>query len=214
MKLWSDGLDPGGPIPARYALGRPDPTSHVTFSDNVSPPLAWSTPPRGTRSLALVCVDADAPSRRDDANQEDRDVPADLPRVPFFHWVLADLPPDARHLGEGEFASGVVPRGKRGPLGGPRGTRQGLNDYTGWFGGDPAMEGDYFGYDGPCPPWNDSIVHHYTFTMYALDVPHLPAWGPFTGSEALAALRGRVLAQASLVGTYAINPRARDLGGR
>ena len=32
------------------------------------------------------------------------------------------------------------------------------------------MSGDYFGYDGPCPPWNDSIVHHYVFTVYALDV--------------------------------------------
>jgi len=31
------------------------------------------------------------------------------------------------------------------------------------------MKGTYFGYDGPAPPWNDSVVHHYAFTLYAVD---------------------------------------------
>ena len=35
------------------------------------------------------------------------------------------------------------------------------------------MFGDYYGYDGPCPPWNDELVHRYVFTLYALDVPRL-----------------------------------------
>ena len=52
----------------------------------------------------------------------------------------------------------------------PRGARQGINDYTGWFAGDKDMAGNYFGYDGPCPPWNDEIPHRYVFTLYALDV--------------------------------------------
>ena len=59
----------------------------------------------------------------------------------------------------GEFSDGVTAGGKAGPDG-PRGARQGINNYREWFAGDPAMAGDYFGYDGPCPPWNDSIVHH------------------------------------------------------
>jgi phosphatidylethanolamine-binding protein (PEBP) family uncharacterized protein len=68
------------------------------------------------------------------------------------------------------------------------------------------MAGDYFGYDGPCPPWNDSIVHHYTFTLYALDVARCPVEGKFTGPEALAAIAGHILDQASITCTYSLNP--------
>ena len=49
---------------------------------------------------------------------------------------------------------GVTPRGKSGPDS-AGGTRSGLNGYTEWFAGDADMGGQYFGYDGPCPPWND-----------------------------------------------------------
>jgi phosphatidylethanolamine-binding protein (PEBP) family uncharacterized protein len=43
------------------------------------------------------------------------------------------------------------------------------------------MAGEYYGYDGPCPPWNDERVHTYVFTLYALDIPRLPLEGRFTG---------------------------------
>ena len=69
------------------------------------------------------------------------------------------------------------------------------------------MEGDYYGYDGPCPPWNDSLIHHYVFTVYALDLPSLPLAGRFTGADARRAIEGHVLAQASITGTYTLNPR-------
>jgi phosphatidylethanolamine-binding protein (PEBP) family uncharacterized protein len=69
------------------------------------------------------------------------------------------------------------------------------------------MSGDYFGYDGPCPPWNDSIVHHYVFTLYALDVDRVPVEGKFTGTDALKAIDGHTLAKASVTGTYTLNPR-------
>ncbi len=61
--------------------------------------------------------------------------------------------------------------------------RHGINSYTGWFASDPQMEGDYFGYDGPCPPWNDSIVHHYIFTLYALDINELDFEGEVTAEN-------------------------------
>ena len=67
------------------------------------------------------------------------------------------------------------------------------------------MGGHYGGYDGPCPPWNDSILHHYHFTVYALDVASLGLTGPFTGADAQAALSGHVLAEAAHVGTYSLN---------
>jgi phosphatidylethanolamine-binding protein (PEBP) family uncharacterized protein len=69
------------------------------------------------------------------------------------------------------------------------------------------MEGDYFGYDGPCPPWNDSIPHHYVFTVSALDVAQLPLTDKFGGAEVCKALDGHVLASAAITGTYTLNPR-------
>ncbi len=207
MKLWSDSFPDRGYIPPHYALGRYNPRTHVELSDNVNPHLAWNDVPAGARSLALLCVDVDVPGRSDDVNKEDRVVPAELPRVDFYHWVLVDLPADAKPIAEGEFSRGVTARGKTGPAS-ARGTRSGLNDYTGWFRGDKEMEGQYFGYDGPCPPWNDSIVHHYHFRLYALDLPRVPVQGTFTGADVLAAIEGHQLAQASFVGTYAVYPKA------
>jgi Raf kinase inhibitor-like YbhB/YbcL family protein len=191
-------------IPSENAFGVADPQIHATFAANRNPDLSWSGLPSGTRSLVLICHDYDVPSRADDVNQEGRTIPADLPRVDFFHWVLVDLPADSLPIYKAEFSDGVTPRGKPGPAG-PRGTRQGLNDYTRWFTGDKDMEGQYFGYDGPCPPWNDSIVHHYVFTLYALDVPRCPVDGVFTGADVRRAIEGHVLDKATLTGLYSIN---------
>jgi hypothetical protein len=68
------------------------------------------------------------------------------------------------------------------------------------------MEGIYYGYDGPAPPWNDAIVHHYVFTLYALDIPYLQVRGELTGANVQAALAGHALAEATLTGTYSLNP--------
>jgi hypothetical protein len=207
MKLRSDSIVHGQPIPPRYALGRPHPTAHVQLSDDVSPHLVWEDVPAFTQSLALLLVDVDVPSRGDDVNQEGRVVPPSLPRVDFYHCVLVDIPPSRRGFAEGELSRQVVPRGKP-PGSAPRGMRVGLNDYTGWFKGDPNMHGQYFGYDGPCPPWNDGRVHRYHFRLYALDVARCPVSGVFTGGDVAAAIRGRVLAEASFMGTYALYPNA------
>lgn len=68
------------------------------------------------------------------------------------------------------------------------------------------MEGTYLGYDGPCPPWNDSLLHHYHFRVYALDTPRLPLATDFSLEELRAAMAGHVLAEALLTGTYSLNP--------
>ncbi len=210
MKLHSESFPDQGVIPERNAFARVDPQTHVTLAGNRNPHLAWTDVPEGTRSFAVLCVDPDVPTRPDDVNQEGREVPADLPRTDFFHWVLVDVSPDTRAIAEGDYSNGITPRGKAGPLA-LDGTRQGLNDYTGWFAADRDMNGDYFGYDGPCPPWNDARVHRYVFTVYALDVAELGVSGRFTGAQALAAMRGHILAQASLTGTYTLNPRLHAL---
>ena len=84
------------------------------------------------------------------------------------------------------------------------GSRQGLNDYTGWFAGDPDMTGIYYGYDRPAPPWND---HRYVFTLFALDVESVDVEGDFNGEDVRAAIQGHVLDEASVEGTYTQNPR-------
>jgi Raf kinase inhibitor-like YbhB/YbcL family protein len=205
MKLWSDSFKDGEKIPGEYAFCVADPTTHVTLSSNKNPHLAWSGLPAGTKSLALICHDRDVPSHGDDVNQEGKTVPADLPRVDFFHWVLIDLPASMTSIAAGQFSEEVTARGKSGPEA-PGGARHGINDYTGWFAGDAQMAGDYYGYDGPCPPWNDSIIHHYAFTLYALDIERVPVEGKFTGQQARDAIRGHILGQAGITGRYSLNP--------
>ena len=205
MRLTSQDFDDGGAIPPRCAFCAPDPASHATLSTNESPQLAWRDVPVGTKSFALVCHDPDVPSRGDDVNQEGRTVAKSLPRVDFFHWVLVDLPAAMVGVNAGEFSSSVVPRGKPGPQA-AHGARQGLNGYTDWFAGDKDMAGDYYGYDGPCPPWNDELPHRYVFTVFALDVEKLQLAPRFGGAQVREAIRGHVLGQASITGRYTLNP--------
>jgi Raf kinase inhibitor-like YbhB/YbcL family protein len=206
MELWSESWTNGDRIPERFAAGRLLDDGGVGFSDNLNPHLAWGHLPEGAASMVLICHDFDVPSVATDVNQPDREVPVDLPRVDFFHWVLIDLPPRPTVIAEGEFSRGFTARGKPGPAT-INGARQGLNDYTGWFAADPAMAGQYFGYDGPFPPFNDSLVHHYVFTLYAVSVPRLPVEGVFNGHDVRAALAGRVLGAATFSGTYTLNRR-------
>jgi len=205
MNLTSHSFTDGTAIPERYAFGKIDAQSHVTLSENRNPHLAWDDVPDGTKSFVLLCHDPDVPSQPDDVNQEGREISASLPRVDFYHWVLIELPADAREIADGAYSSVITPRGKAGPLT-PQGTRQGVNDYTQWFAGDNDMRGDYFGYDGPCPPWNDTIAHRYVFTLYALDVATLPVEGAFTGADVMQAIQGHVISLASLTGVYTLNP--------
>lgn len=209
MKLRSDSFNDGDFLPTQYAFGKTSADGKIDLSDNKNPHLAWSDLPEGTKSVALLCIDGDVPTKPDDVNQEGRIVPSDLPRADFSHWVLVDVAPDAT-IAEGAFCDAITPKGKDGPDG-PQGTRQGINDYTGWFAGDPDMAGDYYGYDGPCPPFNDSIVHHYRFTAYALDVDRVGVDGKFTAGDVLAAIEGHVLGQATIVAKYTINPDAKEL---
>ena len=205
MKLSTTAFNDNSAIPGEYAFAVPDAKTHVRLSQNRNPDFSWSDVPPGTRSLALVCHDPDVPSRGDDVNQEGRVIPASLPRVDFFHWVLIDLPPTLTSIGRGAHSDGVKARGKAGPEA-PGSGRHGINDYTGWFADDKEMAGDYFGYDGPCPPWNDAIVHRYVFTLYALDIPRLELEGKFTGNDVREAMRGHVLAEAKVTGRYSLNP--------
>jgi Raf kinase inhibitor-like YbhB/YbcL family protein len=95
------------------------------------------------------------------------------PKMTWVHWVLYNLPPDGAGLPEAVKSL-------------PPGTREGLNDWK------------RTGYGGPCPPIGQ---HRYFHRLYALDAV-LPDLGKPTKALLEAAMKGRVLAQAELVGTY------------
>jgi Raf kinase inhibitor-like YbhB/YbcL family protein len=95
-----------------FTSGRPIPARHTSDGEDAPPELAWSDPPTGTRSFALVVHDPDAPD-------------PSAPKRDFVHWVLYDLPADARAVAR-EL---------------PPGTREGKNDWgdAGWRGPSPPV---------------------------------------------------------------------------
>lgn len=100
-----------------FAAGQPIPARHALDGGNVSPALAWEGLPEGTRSLALVVADPDAPD------------PA-APKATWTHWVLYNLPARLEGLEQGvRFEPGDA-------LG-----EEGLNDWkrTGWGGPQPPI---------------------------------------------------------------------------
>ena len=141
-----------------FAHGEAIPAAHTCDGEDRSPALAWTEPPAGTKSLALIVDDPDAPMGR------------------WVHWVVYQVPPSVRAL------PAALPRDAELP----DGTRQGRTDFG------------RTGYGGPCPP---SGMHHYHFTLYALDVSLSLAPGATT-TELEQAMHGHVLVQAALMGTY------------
>lgn len=201
LDSWPDGA----PIPPKFAFGKPGNDTPFAPSDNISPAISWSGAPAGTKSFAILCCDVDVPSSGEDVNQAGKTVPANLARVDFYHWVLVNIPATLNGLQEGVASRGITPKGKA--TGATPYGLTGKNDYTGWFAGDADMAGIYGNYDGPCPPWNDSIVHRYHFQIFALDTEKLALSGDFSGQDAINAMQGHILATASHMGTYSMNPK-------
>jgi phosphatidylethanolamine-binding protein (PEBP) family uncharacterized protein len=182
MRLWSDSWVNGECIPARFAAGQSTADGAAAFANNLNPHLAWG------------------------------EVRADVARVDFFHWVLVDLPATLMQIDEGVFSRGFTTHGKPGPavdVAGTRSARQDLNDCTGWFAGEPTMAGNHFGYDGPYPPFNDSLVHHHGFTVYALGIARVPVEGHFSVAQVREAIDPHILSEATHSGTYTLNRRLR-----
>jgi Raf kinase inhibitor-like YbhB/YbcL family protein len=148
FQLSSPSIEPEQPIPRR----------HTADGDDLSPALTWSDPPKGTKSFALVVDDPDAPSRT------------------WVHWVLYELPADARGLPEGANHSSL-----------PRGTVEGRNDWH------------QLGWRGPAPP---AGTHRYYFKLHALDTTFEDLGGGASKSDLENAMMGHVLGTATLVGRY------------
>lgn len=211
MKLWSHSFDDRAWLPPRYAFGRLDNKQRFALSDNLSPHFAWDEVPDNVESFVLLCVDRDAPAQRDDVNVPGRLIREDVDRSDFFHWALVDLAANVRHLDEGQFSRGVTPGGKN-ALVSAMGTRQALNSYTEWFADDNAMRGDYFGYDGPCPPTNDLLIHRYHFILYALNVPRAPVEFEFHARGVQALIAPYVIADAEITARYSLHAEQYQMG--
>lgn len=201
MKLHSNSFEHRQPIPAAFALGARE--GENGFGGNRNPHLAWSEVPEGVRSFVLLCIDTDAPTDGALVANADVPIPVEHPRGDFVHWVVANIPASVREIAAGSCSQGLTVKGK--PAGQDAGGDRGLNDYTGWFAGDAAMEGQYFGYDGPYPPPHDLRVHRYFFRVFALDTERLTLPAAFTAGDVFRAMHGHVLAEASLYGTYSLN---------
>src|SRR5690348_7136437 len=92
---------------------KPIPTKYTGDGEDVSPALAWTGHPAGTKELALICDDPDAPRAE-----------------PWIHWVIYKLPPTLTGLPEN------VPKDKK--LAQPGGALQGSNDFKKFGYGGPA----------------------------------------------------------------------------
>jgi Raf kinase inhibitor-like YbhB/YbcL family protein len=101
----------------------------------------------------------------------------DAPGKTWVHWVLYGLPPTVAELSEGVPKTETLPNG----------AKQGLNDFT------------RVGYGGPCPPHGSP--HRYFFKLYALDT-QLSLSARATKQDVESAMKGHVLAQGQLMGTY------------
>ena len=107
---------------------------------------------------------------------DDPDAPdPKAPKMTWVHWVLYNIPPDVSGLPEGMMSAKLPP-----------GTEEGLNDWK------------RTGYGGPCPPIGR---HRYFHKLYALDTV-LEGMSTPTKSEVEAVMKGHVIAQTALVGTY------------
>ncbi len=204
LTVESDSITHGERVPDEHSFGVPDGAGKAApEGGNRSPHLRWSGAPEGTQSFAVTVHDPDVPADFSDANQEGKTLAEDLPRQDFAHWVLVDIPADVTELPAGAGSDGIVPGGK--PVGRTDHGITGSTSYTDAFAGDPDMGGTYGGYDGPFPPWNDERLHHYHFTVYALDVPSLGLEGEFTLDDARGAMDGHILDQGELVATYTLH---------
>lgn len=154
-----------------FEHGATIPKEHTGEGSDVSPPLTWSGLPAGTKSLALICDDPDAPSAKNPGPE------------PWVHWVIYNIPADARGLPAG------IPRD--GEINDPAGAQQGRNSWP----------SDNIGYRGPMPPPR-SGPHRYFFKLYALDAHLTGASANMNKQSLLAAMQGHILAEGQLMGTY------------
>jgi Raf kinase inhibitor-like YbhB/YbcL family protein len=133
FRLWSDDFPANGFMPKAQEY---DDKAFGVDGENISPALQWEGAPQDTLSFALTVHDPDAPTGSG-----------------FWHWVVVNLPADARSLSRnaGKADGSLLPQG----------ALQVRNDYG------------TVGYGGAAPPRGDK-AHRFIFRLHALKVAHVP----------------------------------------
>jgi Raf kinase inhibitor-like YbhB/YbcL family protein len=171
---WLIALLLGTVAPPIHAQERMSLTSPAFAPDGAIP--ARHTCDGEDHSPPLAWSGVPAPAKSLALIVDDPDAPdPNAPRMTWVHWVIYDLPPGTPALPEAVAAAELPP-----------GTRQGSNDWK------------RTGYRGPCPPVGR---HRYVHKLYALDVELPDLAGP-NKADLERAMKGHILAEARLVGTY------------
>ncbi len=155
MNLTTPAFGDGDEIPTKYTQSSPNP---------VSPKLQWTNVPPNTAAFVLIMHDPDVALQR---SLND-----------MLHWIVVNIPGDARELPEGVPAEPKLPDG----------AVQGKNG------------GGVIGYRGPGAP-AAGPHHHYTWELFALDAK-LDVPGDATRADVLKAMEGHILGKAVLVGRF------------
>jgi Raf kinase inhibitor-like YbhB/YbcL family protein len=173
-------------IPPHYALCKSTPDGKSTAGDNIRPEISWSGAPAETKSFAIIMHDPDVPKDFSSAGKDGTVIKADAPRQDFYHWGVVDIPASQTHIAGGSTAVG---------------TGISVKNDLGAYMPDPKN------YGGPCPPWNDARLHHYHFTIYALNVASLKLGKDVSAKQVAAMLKknAHVVARGASVGTYTLN---------
>lgn len=157
MRITSPAFQDNGEIPTLYTCEGQD----------ISPELNWSEIPANAKSLVLVVDDPDAPDPK-------------APKMVWIHWILFNIPPDAKGIKEAVKDAEL-----------PKGTKIGTNSWK------------KQSYGGPCPPIGRHRYYHKLFaldiTLDNLDSPNI--------DELRAAMKDHVVGEANILGTYKkVNP--------
>lgn len=157
-----------------FRNNQPMPAIHTCEGKDASPALKWEGAPAGTKSFALIADDPDAPGGT------------------WVHWLIYGIATNVTEITEGqdkmETLSWAAFDSNTQTVKDVKTIHQGVNSFGN------------FGYGGPCPPRGHGM-HHYHFRLYALDVESQLASG-VKRQHLEAAMKGHILAQAELVGTY------------
>lgn len=180
-----DGVTDGNRIPDNLVMCKPGPEGKNADSKNERPAVSWTAGPEGTKSYAVLVSDPDVPADLSKA-YTDKKIDEDDDRQVFYHWAQVDIPATVTEL-KGSKDAAKLTHGK------------GV--------GNDVNQKSPLSYGGPCPPWNDARMHHYHFTVYALDIASLKLPATAHARQAALVLDKHVLAKGEVVGTYTTNPK-------
>ncbi len=195
LKVTVDGINNGAVIPDDYAYCAVQGSNPSGDGRNMRPTVNWSKGPEGTQSYAIIMVDNDVPTDFTDASKEGKTISKEMKRQAFYHWIQVNIPSGINSVNAG------IGRGSNKTQ--PTVGSTVYNDFTKFMA--PERQSEFLGYDGPCPPWNDELMHHYHFIVHALKTDHLSVETTTKTADVVKMIEENSLAHGEVVGNYSLN---------